>query len=43
MKVTIKDIAKTAGVSYQTLSKALRGKGDVEEETTARIRKIVKE
>ncbi len=43
MKVTIKDIAKSAGVSYQTVSKALLGKGEVKEETAERIRKIAKE
>lgn len=43
MKVTIKDIAKEAGVSYQTVSKALLGKGEVKEETAEKIRKIAKE
>lgn len=40
MKVTIKDIAKEAGVSYQTVSKALRGTGSVNEETAKRIKQI---
>ena len=43
MKVTIKDIAKDAGVSYQTVSKALLGKGEVKEETAEKIKKIAKE
>ena len=43
MKVTIKDIAKAAGVSYQTVSKALLGKGEIKEETAEKIRKIAKE
>lgn len=42
MKVTIKDIAKEAGVSYQTVSKALLGKGEVKAETAEKIRKIAK-
>ena len=40
MKVTIKDIAKEAGVSYQTVSKALRGTGSVNEKTAKRIKQI---
>lgn len=43
MKVTIKDIAKEVGVSYQTVSKALRGKGVINEETAEKIKKIAKE
>ena len=43
MKVTIKDIAKEAGVSYQTVSKALRGTGSVNEDTAERIKKIARE
>ncbi len=43
MKVTIKDIAREAGVSYQTVSKALLGKGVVKEATAAKIRKIARE
>lgn len=42
MKVTIKDIAQAAGVSYQTVSKALLGKGEVNEATAAKIRDIAK-
>ena len=43
MKVTIKDIAKEAGVSYQTVSKALRGTGSVNEDTAEKIKKIARE
>lgn len=43
MKVTIKDIAKKAGVSYQTVSKALRGTGSVNEGTAERIKRIARE
>ena len=42
MKVTIKDIAKTAGVSYQTVSKALLGRGEVKAATAEKIRQIAK-
>jgi len=42
MKVTIKDIAKEAGVSYQTVSKALLGKGEVNEETAKKIKHIAR-
>lgn len=41
-KVTIKDIAKEAGVSYQTVSKALRGTGAVNQQTAERIKEIAK-
>lgn len=43
MKVTIKDIAKEAGVSYQTVSKALRGTGTVNVRTVERIKQIARE
>jgi DNA-binding LacI/PurR family transcriptional regulator len=43
MKVTIKDIAKEAGVSYQTVSKALRGTGVVNPSTAERIKRIARE
>ena len=42
-KVTIKDIAKEAGVSYQTVSKALRGTGAVNRQTAERIKQIARE
>lgn len=42
MKVTIKDIAREAGVSYQTVSKALLEKGVVKPETADKIRRIAR-
>lgn len=42
VKVTIKEIAKEAGVSYQTVSKALRGTGTVNADTAQRIRELAK-
>ncbi|MGB6222781.1 LacI family DNA-binding transcriptional regulator [Haloferula sp.] len=39
-RVTLREIAETAGVSRMTVSLALRGKGKISEETRARILKI---
>jgi LacI family transcriptional regulator len=41
--VTIKDIAKTAGVSVTTVSRALNGYSDVSEKTRKKIEEIAKE
>jgi len=41
--VTIKDIAKAAGVSVTTVSRALNGYDDVSEKTRARIKKLAEE
>ncbi len=41
--VTMKDIAQRAGVSVNTVSKALRGKSDIGKETRQKILKIAKE
>ena len=41
--VTIKDIAKKAGVSYATVSRALNNKVDVNQETRRQIIKIAKQ
>lgn len=43
MVVTLKDIAKVAGVSYATVSRALTDHPDVNFETRERIKKIAKE
>lgn len=40
MAVTIKDIARQAGVNHTTVSRALRGSPLISEEVSARIRKI---
>lgn len=41
--VTIKDVAKAAGVSYSTVSRALTGSPEISEETRERILQICKE
>lgn len=41
--VTIKDVAKAAGVSYSTVSRALTGSPEISEETRSRIIQICKE
>lgn len=41
--VTIKDVAKAAGVSYSTVSRALTGSPEISEETRERILKLCKE
>ena len=41
--VTVKDIAKKAGVSPGTVSKALSGRGDVSSTTRRRIKKVAEE
>lgn len=43
MSITIKDIARVAGVSHITVSRALNGDASVRYETKERIRKIAKE
>ncbi len=42
-RVTIKDIAKIAGVSYATVSRALSGSSEISEETRARIVEICRQ
>ena len=41
--VTIKDVAKAAGVSYSTVSRALSGSSEIGEDTRERILKICRE
>ncbi|RME51493.1 MAG: LacI family transcriptional regulator [Caldilineae bacterium] len=41
-RITLKDVAREAGVSYQTVSKVLKGQGTVSPETEARIRAVVR-
>ena len=41
--VTIKDVAKAAGVSYSTVSRALTGSPEISEETRERILQLCKE
>lgn len=41
--ITIKDIAKKAGVSYATVSRALNNRSDVNEKTRKRIAKLAEE
>ena len=43
MPVTVKDIAKKAGVSHSTVSRALRSNPLISDETTQRIQKIAVE
>ena len=40
-EVTINDIATACGVSYQTVSRAINGMGDISKETRSRVIKVV--
>jgi DNA-binding LacI/PurR family transcriptional regulator len=42
-QVTLKDVAKQAGVSYQTVSKVLKGLGNVSLDTKTRIETVVRD
>lgn len=43
MGVTIKDVAKAAGVSISTVSKVINGHYSISEETQARVRQVIRE
>lgn len=43
MGVTIKDVAKAAGVSISTVSKVLNGHYSISEDTQARVRQVIRE
>lgn len=42
-RVTLKDVAAEAGVSYQTVSKVINGKAQVAPETEERIRQVIQD
>ncbi len=43
MPITIADVASRAGVSKTTVSRVLNGKGEVDESTAARVRRVIDE
>ena len=42
MGVTIKDVAKAAGVSISTVSKVINGHYSISEETQERVRQVIR-
>lgn len=42
-RITIKDVAKHAGTSYQTVSRVINGKPDVAPETRRRVQEVIEE
>ena len=42
-KLTIRDVASRAGVSYQTVSRVLNDRPDVAEETRERVKRVIAE
>ena len=43
MPITIADVAAQAGVSKTTVSRVLNGKGELDEATAARVRRVIDE
>lgn len=43
MRITIADVAARAGVSKTTVSRVLNSKGDLDQETAARVRQVIQE
>ncbi len=42
-RVTLKDVAQAAGVSHQTVSRAINGKGEIDPETQRRVLEVARE
>lgn len=42
-RVTLRDVAKIAGVSHQTVSRAINGKGEIDPQTQLRVLEVVRE